>query len=344
MAHPFGNPSFSRNAYSGAAEYEGSLGRSSVFLVAIHGGLFTPPTHERNPMQPMRVVVLPPSQASEFESSDLLPGVFRHALPPIPPALPMPQEKRLQPRPVRGEILRGLQGRLYEKIGEQIRPLHKLVSGSRGQVFELVPPEEPTPEITVQADSNDPSQEFARPQHGNFLRSSRQRKENGELNHASPVTQPVAQNPKPVPYRKPLPRSGTKLRDPIGRFQIAACAAIGSSRARARYASARLLSSSLRGHHSSAFGIIGRFSSRGCRSRQPTSAYYRTHHSAAWAHLAFTDPPSRSRPFSTGGWIAPAPRKSFSASARTRPDSRRCDAGGTATVNALSSDGDVCLG
>jgi hypothetical protein len=216
MAHPFGNPSFSRNASSGAAEYEGSLGRSRVFLVAIHGGLFTPPTHERDPMQRMRVVVLTPSQASEFESSDLLPGVFRHAL---PPALPMPQEKRLQPRPVRGEILCGRQGRLYEKIGEQIRPLHKLVSGSRGQVFELVPPEEPTPEITVQADSNDPSQEFARPQHGNFPRSNRQRKENGELNHAGPVTQPVAQNPKPVPYRKLLPDPGQRCVIRLGDFK-----------------------------------------------------------------------------------------------------------------------------
>jgi hypothetical protein len=210
MAHPFGNPSFSRNAYSGAAEYEGSLGRSRVFLVAIHGGLFTPPTHERNPMQHMRVVVLPPNQASEFESSDLLPGAFRHALPPMPPALPMPQEKRHQLRPVEGEILRGRQGRLYEKIGEQIRPLHKLVSGSRGQVFELVPPEEPTPEITVQADSNDPPQDYARPQHGNFPRSSRQRKENGELNHDGPVAQPVAQNPKPVPYRKLFPDPGQR--------------------------------------------------------------------------------------------------------------------------------------
>jgi hypothetical protein len=220
MAHPFGNPSFSRNAYSGGAEYEGSLGRSRVFLVAIHGGLFTPPTPEPNPMQRMRVVVLAPNQANEFETTDLLPGVFRHALPPMPPpALPMPQEKRHQLRPVRGEILRGGQGRLYEKSGEQIRPLHKLVSGSRGQVFEVVPPEEPTPEITVQADSNDPPQEYARPQHGNFPRSSRQRKENGELNHAGPVTQPVAQNPKPVPYRKLFPDPGQRCVIRLGDFK-----------------------------------------------------------------------------------------------------------------------------
>src|SRR5438094_702858 len=131
MAHPFGSPGFSKNPYSGAAEFDGArdFGRSRVFLVAIHGGLLPPIPHERNPMQRMRVVVLPPNQPNESDSSDL-PGVFRRALPPMPPAPPMSQKKRLQPRPIRGEILRGQEGRLYEKIGERIRPLHKLVSGS----------------------------------------------------------------------------------------------------------------------------------------------------------------------------------------------------------------------
>ena len=63
MAHPFGSPSLSRNPYSGAAEFEGSrnFGGNRVFLVAIHGGLLPPIPHERNPMQRMRVVVLPPT-------------------------------------------------------------------------------------------------------------------------------------------------------------------------------------------------------------------------------------------------------------------------------------------
>src|SRR5262245_58284870 len=121
MAYPFGSPSVSRNPYSGAAEFEGSrnFGRNRVFLVAIHGGLLPPIPHERNPMQRVRVVVMPANQPSEFDSSDLLPSVFRQQLPAMPPALPMARDERVQPRPVRGEILRGQEGRLYEKIGEQ---------------------------------------------------------------------------------------------------------------------------------------------------------------------------------------------------------------------------------
>ena len=67
MAHPFRSPSFSRNPYSAPAEFEGSgnLGTSRLFLVAIHGGLVAPIPHERNPMQRMRVVVLPPNQRAQ---------------------------------------------------------------------------------------------------------------------------------------------------------------------------------------------------------------------------------------------------------------------------------------
>ena len=208
----------------------------------------------------------------------------------------------------------------------------------------LFPPEEPTPEITVQADSNDPSQEFVRPQHENSPRGTASPTERKRRIKPCRSGYPAGSpKPKACSLSEALRRSGTKVRDPIGRFQITSFAAISPSRARARYASARLLSSSLRGHHSSAFGIIGRCGSWGCRSREPTQLIPNPSLSSLGSPR-FCGPPSRSRPFSTGGWIAPAPRKSFSASARTRPDSRRCDAGGTATVNAPSSDGDVCLG
>jgi hypothetical protein len=209
MAYPFGSPSYSRNPYSAAAEFEGSrnLSGNRVFLVAIHGGLLPPIPHERNPMQRMRVVVLPPNQLNESDSSDL-PGVFRRALPPVPPAPPMSQEKRLQPRPIRGEILRGQEGRLYEKIGERIRPLHKLVSGSDGQVLELVPFQEPISEISVPADSNEPSAESQKAQGRNPPRGDRQPKPNGELSQAGLVAQSVTEKPKPAPYRKLFPDPG----------------------------------------------------------------------------------------------------------------------------------------
>jgi hypothetical protein len=117
----------------------------------------------------------------------------------MPPAPPMPREKRLQPRPVRGEILRGEDGHLYEKIGEQIRPLHKLVSGSRGQVLELVPSEQPISEITVTAESNEPAAQFAEAPKGNTPRSGRQRQQNEQSIHAVPDA--AAETPKRAPYR-----------------------------------------------------------------------------------------------------------------------------------------------
>lgn len=221
MTHPFGSASFSRNRYSGSAEFEGSrnFGRSRVFLVAIHGGLLSPAPQERNPMQRMRVVVLPPNQPNESDSSNLLPGVFRRALPPMPPALPMTQEQRLQPRPIRGEILRDQEGRLYEKIGEQIRPLHKLVSGSRGQVLELVPSRKPISEAHASVENDEPSAESQRVPHRNPPHSGQQRKQNEELNHVGAVAQPTAESPKPAPYRKLFPDPGQRRVIRLGDFK-----------------------------------------------------------------------------------------------------------------------------
>jgi hypothetical protein len=205
MAHPFGSPSVSMNSYGSAPEFESSshFGKRRVFLVAIHGSM--PAPLEQNPMQRMRVVVLPANRPSEFNSSDLLPGVFRQPLPPIAPALPMAQQKRLQPRPVRGEILRDQEGRLYEKIGEQIRPLNKLVSGSRGQVLEIVPSRGPISETHAPIERN------ARPvdsQQANPPGGGRQRKQTEEFNQAGPVARPAAESPQPAPYRKLFPDPG----------------------------------------------------------------------------------------------------------------------------------------
>ncbi len=47
--------------------------------------------------------------------------------------------RALQPRLVRGDILSDSAGRLYERCGPQIKPLHRLASGPRGEVLELLP-------------------------------------------------------------------------------------------------------------------------------------------------------------------------------------------------------------
>jgi hypothetical protein len=207
MAYPFGSPRFSKNPNSDSGQFESfhDFGEDRVFLVAIRGGLRSMP-QERHSMQRMRVVVLPANQLSELESSELSPGVFRRALPPMPPALPMAREER--PRPVRGEILRDQEGRLYEKIGEQIRPLNKLVSGSRGQVLELVPSRGPISETHAGVERDAPPIDSQRAQGGNPPGGGRQRKPNGEFNQASPVARPAAETPRPAPYRKLFPDPG----------------------------------------------------------------------------------------------------------------------------------------
>jgi hypothetical protein len=204
MANPFGSPSFSVNPYRSAPEFEGSsnFGTNRVFLVAIHGSALAP--QERSPMQRMRVVVLPANQPSEFNSSELLPGVFQQPLPPMAPALPMAQQKRLQPRPVRGEILRDQEGRLYEKIDEQIRPLNKLVSGSGGQVLELVRSRGPIFKTHAPVENNALA-DFQKAQDANPP-GGPPREQNEEFGRAGPATRPAGE--KPAPYRKLFPDPG----------------------------------------------------------------------------------------------------------------------------------------
>jgi hypothetical protein len=218
MASPFGSAGFSGNPYPGEGSH--NFGRSRVFLVAIHGGMLPPFLHESNPMQRLRVLLLPPNQPSEFDSSDLLPGVFRQALPPMPPSLPARRDERVQPRPVRGEILRDQEGRLYEKIGEQIRPLQKLVSGPRGQVIELVPSRERMSEISVPAESEEPSLDSKKNQDGNPARSSQQQRQNRKSVQTGPIAQPGAENPKPAAYRKFFADPGQRRVVRLGDFKL----------------------------------------------------------------------------------------------------------------------------
>jgi hypothetical protein len=221
MARPFGSLNSSRNPANGVAEFEGprNFGSSRVFLVAIQGGAFPPILQERSPMERMRVVVVSANQASDFDSADPLPGGFRHALPIMPPGLPMPQERQPQARPVRGEILRGNEGRLYERIGEQIRPLHKLVSGSGGQVLELVSSRPRISENTVLADSTEPDAQSEKTWHGNLPYGARQRQQNRESNHAAPAAPPTAQNSQAASYRKFFTDPGQRRIIRLGDFK-----------------------------------------------------------------------------------------------------------------------------
>ena len=199
MPNPFGSPRLSRNPYDGSAE-------NRVVLVAIHGGLLPPIFHERNPLQRMRVAVLPPDQNSEFDPSDLLPGVFRRALPPMPPVPPMTQDGQLQARPVRGEILRGDTGRLYEKVGDQIRPLHRLRSGHNGQVLELTSSDESDADASATVD--DAFRELERDEGGQQPSRHHQWAQSRHGNQNFSAVEPKAESAKPVLCRKIFPDPG----------------------------------------------------------------------------------------------------------------------------------------
>ena len=52
----------------------------------------------------------------------------------------------LMPREITGEILRDASGRLYEKVGDHVRPVNQLFTGSRGEMIDLAPVREVTRE------------------------------------------------------------------------------------------------------------------------------------------------------------------------------------------------------
>src|SRR6266498_125354 len=110
--------------------------RAPVFFVGIQRDISPPLVFGHSRLQRMRVIVV--------ERRDLDPGPFDdeatepQSLPEVLPQLPpFPPHRALQPRLVQGEILRGENDELYEKIGGRIRRLRRLVSGSNGEILDV---------------------------------------------------------------------------------------------------------------------------------------------------------------------------------------------------------------
>jgi hypothetical protein len=106
---------------------------AELMLLAIERALAPPVVHRRNTFQPMRIVVVNPTMFSNTRVQ-------------APRVLPAAKNvTQFQHRTVRGEILSDDAGRLYEKLGHQIRPIHQLASGQSGEVIDLVPGAARTP-------------------------------------------------------------------------------------------------------------------------------------------------------------------------------------------------------
>lgn len=119
-----------------------AAGLNHLLLLAIERALAPPVMHRRMMFQPMSIVVVDPSIISQAnagaEGQVEMPNVLPRALPPAPD-VPHFVSSQFQQRTIRGEILSDESGRLYEKLGRQIRPIHQLASGQFGEVIDLVP-------------------------------------------------------------------------------------------------------------------------------------------------------------------------------------------------------------
>jgi hypothetical protein len=114
----------------------GHLNLNHFLMLAIERALAPPFVHRRNVFQPMQIVVVEPARVQttpEARQSEL-----PRLLPPAP-AVAKFGPSQFHQRAVRGEILSDESGRLYEKLGRQIRRIHQLASGQFGEVIDVAP-------------------------------------------------------------------------------------------------------------------------------------------------------------------------------------------------------------
>ena len=124
------------NSDSGMSDF------GNLLLLAIERALAPPVVHRRTVFQPMRIVVIDPALLSQAIPDDEaqfdMPKVLPRALPPVAD-VPNFRAAQFHQRAVRGEILSDESGRLYERLGQQIRPIHRLASSQFGEAVDLVP-------------------------------------------------------------------------------------------------------------------------------------------------------------------------------------------------------------
>lgn len=119
-----------------------ALDPAQLLLLGIERALAPPIVHLRNTLQPMRVVIVGSGLASSNISMDEGDADFEFGLPhalPQTAAMPAVAQSQFHQRVVHGEVLVDEEGKLYERVGRRIRPVHQLASGSHGELIELVP-------------------------------------------------------------------------------------------------------------------------------------------------------------------------------------------------------------
>lgn len=112
-------------------------------LLAIGRAMSPPVVHMRSSFQPMRIIVVQPDLVSTIDHAAQWECETPQLLPYASYADPNTKQGEFpwQQRMVQGEILSDENGRLYEKLGRHIRPVHQLASGPSGELIEMIPVE-----------------------------------------------------------------------------------------------------------------------------------------------------------------------------------------------------------
>jgi hypothetical protein len=119
----------SRGGAAGAERY----GR--MMIIAVPPDLMPPVSLGSTLFQRLRIMVVSDRELDAIGPSQIfgeLPVMKRPAAPRF--------TNGARPRRLHGELLCDEAGRLYEKIGHSVRPIHQLVAGPRGEVLDLTPP------------------------------------------------------------------------------------------------------------------------------------------------------------------------------------------------------------
>jgi hypothetical protein len=123
------NPRFTADSFTPAHH---------VFLIAIRGEPEPQFLHRGHPLHRMQVLLTNPGEELPLAEFDAAIGPLP-ALPP-PRRLIAPDTRAARiPREITGEILRDGNGKLYEKVGDYVRPVNQLFTGARGEMIDLIP-------------------------------------------------------------------------------------------------------------------------------------------------------------------------------------------------------------
>ena len=205
MTHHFQNSGFSYSPYAKSATSEEfrSNGISRVVLVTVSGDQLPPIFYGKELLQWMRAIMLEPGKRIEFRPSDFVLDTLPKALLSFS-APAQPENFPFNPRFVRGEILRDEAGRFYEKIGSQVRPLHQLISGPHGEIYDLAPSAPKiSPNRILPAKPPPAHSEPARPQ------EKRGADQNGDASQkAEAFSAPATPRPPSATFRKLFPGLG----------------------------------------------------------------------------------------------------------------------------------------